>query len=175
MNTDDLFNDAGRFEDDLYIREMGLNDLPAVFALGEKVFTPDKFPSLYRTWDEYELVDLFSSDGDYCLVAEYENEICGFILGTLIDKRKSVWIYGHVLWIAVDPEYRRLDVARKLLDLLTNKMIEDGVRMMLVDTDPNNKQAMQFFKRAGYGKELRHVYMSRNLTRTAVYKKLRGD
>jgi hypothetical protein len=31
------------------IREMELNDLPAVFELGERIFTPATSPSLYRT------------------------------------------------------------------------------------------------------------------------------
>ncbi len=162
-------------DDELEIREMELDDLPAVFALGEKVFTADQWPTLYRTWDEYELVDLFSSDGEYCLVAEIDEQICGFVLGTLIEKRKSAWRYGYVLWIAVDEAYRRSNIARRLLDRLTNRLIENGARMMLVDTDPSNRKAMNFFKRAGYGKEVKHVYMSRNLTGTAAYRRHRRE
>lgn len=164
-----------RIDDELEIREMELDDLPAVFALGEKVFTADQWPTLYRTWDEYELVDLFSSDGDYCLVAEVDNVICGFVLGTIIEKRKSAWRYGYVVWIAVDQAYRRSSIARRLLDRLTNRLIEDGARMMLVDTDPSNRKAMNFFKRAGYGKEVKHVFMSRNLTGTAAYRRRRRE
>ena len=52
-----------------HIREMKLEDIPAVYALGEAVFTADKWPSLYRTWDEYEPITLFSTDGDFCFVA----------------------------------------------------------------------------------------------------------
>ena len=55
------------------IREMELEDLPAVYALGESVFTADKWPSLYRTWDEYEPVGLFNSDGDFCFVADADD------------------------------------------------------------------------------------------------------
>ena len=53
-----------------HIREMKLEDIPAVYALGEAVFTADKWPSLYRTWDEYEPVGLFYSDGEFCFVAD---------------------------------------------------------------------------------------------------------
>lgn len=162
-----------RIADGVEIREMELDDLAAVFALGERVFTADQWPSLYRTWDEYEVVNLYASDGEYCLVAEYEGAICGFILGTTIEKRKSSWRYGHVLWLAVDPEYRGLSIARRLHDRLTNALIDAGARMMLVDTDPENDSAMRFFKRCGYGKEVRHVYMSRNLTGSAAYRRRR--
>ncbi len=64
------------------IREMELEDLPAVFAIGEKLFTPDRWPNLYRQWDEYELVDLFASDGEFCLVAEQDDKVVGFVMGT---------------------------------------------------------------------------------------------
>ena len=56
------------------VREMELEDLPKVYALGEKVFTADKWPNLYRTWDEYEIVDRFAADGETCLVAELDEE-----------------------------------------------------------------------------------------------------
>jgi len=56
------------------IREMNLDDLAPVYHLGEKLFTALEVPNLYRTWDEYELVELFSSDSDLCLVAESEKK-----------------------------------------------------------------------------------------------------
>ena len=44
----------------LIVREMELEDLPKVFALGERLFTAEKWPNLYRTWDEYEVIELFA-------------------------------------------------------------------------------------------------------------------
>ena len=91
----------------LEIREMELEDLPGVYAMGEAVFTADKWPSLYRTWDEYEPVGLFHSDGEFCLVAERKGKLAGFALGSLIDKRNSAWSYGYLTWLAVDPALKR--------------------------------------------------------------------
>ncbi len=93
------------------VREMELEDLPAVYALGESVFTADQWPSLYRTWDEYEAVGLFYSDGDYCFVAEIKNKLVGFALGSLIDKRNSAWSYGYLTWLAIDPTQKRNGIA----------------------------------------------------------------
>ena len=70
---------------------MELDDLPGVYRLGERLFTPEKQPNLYRTWDEYELAELFTSDGDFCLVAESGDRVVGFAMGTLIEKRRSAW------------------------------------------------------------------------------------
>ncbi|QDG51092.1 GNAT family N-acetyltransferase [Persicimonas caeni] len=151
------------------IREMELEDLAGVYALGEKLFTADRWPNLYRTWDEYELVGIFSSDGDTCLIAEYEDKVVGFALGQMIDKRNSAWIYGYLVWLGVDPSIKGRGVGKRLVDRLTNRFISFGARMMLTDTDGDNKAAIEFFERQGFGNHQHHVYLSRNLTNDPAY------
>jgi ribosomal protein S18 acetylase RimI-like enzyme len=155
--------------DRLEIREVELEDLPAIFALGERLFTADRHSTLYRTWDEYELVDLFSSDGETCLVATLDERVVGFALGTLIEKRRSAWTYGYLVWLGVDPATGRRGVGRRLLDRLKALFIEQGARMMLVDTAASNAQAIGFFRGAGFGQEQKHVYLSKNLTTDPEY------
>jgi len=46
----------------LTIRQMEIDDIAKVFHMGEKLFTAQKVPNLYRTWDEYEVVSLFQTD-----------------------------------------------------------------------------------------------------------------
>ena len=152
---------------------MKLEDIPAVYALGEAVFTADKWPSLYRTWDEYEPITLFSTDGDFCFVAEYQDRVAGFALGSLIDKRKSAWIYGYLTWLAVDPAVKRSGIATLLMDEITAAFIRAGARMMIVDTDADNDVAISFFRRHDFRHEDRHVYLSKNLTSHPDYQRLR--
>lgn len=153
----------------LEIREMELEDLPKVYALGEKLFTAELWPNLYRTWDEYELVEFFASAQEYCYVAESDGRIVGFILGTVIEKRHSAWNYGWVVWLGVSPRYKGQGLGRRLVDKLTDIFIEDGVRILLVDTDAKNQNAIEFFERMGFGSKNHHVYMTRNLTRDPRY------
>ncbi len=35
------------------IRRMEIDDVSAVYHLGEQLFTSEEFPILYRTWDPY--------------------------------------------------------------------------------------------------------------------------
>jgi ribosomal protein S18 acetylase RimI-like enzyme len=146
------------------VREMELEDLHRVYALGEKVFTADKWPNLYRTWDEYEIVDRFAADGGTCLVAEMDGEVVGFALGTVIEKRRSAWNYGYLLWLGVDPEVGPLGIGSKLFTRMQDLFIENGARMMLVDTAAENEHALEFFRKQGFGNETAHVYLSKNLT-----------
>ncbi|MFW5741029.1 MAG: GNAT family N-acetyltransferase [Myxococcota bacterium] len=153
----------------IQIREMDLEDLPRVYALGEQLFTPERWPTLYRTWDGHELADLYASDGDTCFVAELDGDIVGFALGTLLEKRKSPWKYGWVLWLGVSPSLGRRGLGKRLLSRITDVFVEYGARMILIDTDPTNRAAMKFFRNEGFGQEQPHVYMAKNLTRDPAY------
>lgn len=155
------------------IREMELEDLPAVYALGRRLYTADRWPTLYRTWDEYDLVVQFASEGELCLVAEHDGAVVGFALGSLIEKRRSAWRYGYLEWLGVAPEVSGRGVARRLLQRLTDLFIDAGARMMLVDTEADNERAIEFFRRAGFGNPVDHVYLSKNLTSSAAYRERR--
>lgn len=156
---------------DLRIRELQIDDLHSVYALGERLFSADTLPILYRTWDERDVVDLFSSDGDTCLVAEIEGRIVGFVLGSIIEKRKGAWTYGWVEWIGVDPAVGRKGLGRRLFRSLQDRFIERGVRMIIIDTESDNEAAIAFFERLGFGHAHEHVYLSLNLTRKPAYMK----
>lgn len=145
------------------IRTLALEDVPVVFALGHKLFTADKLPTLYRAWDEDELVQLYSSERETCLVADAGDRIVGFALGRIMEKPRSAWKYGWLLWLGVDRTVKRRGVATRLLRHLTSRFIERDARIMLVDTDEKNRTALAFFRKHGFGQEVRHVYLSQNL------------
>lgn len=145
------------------VREMELEDIPKIFALGERVFPADKWPNLYRTWDEYELVDLFASDGETCLVAEIDERVVGFALGTVIEKRRSAWRYGYLLWLGVDQDMPPLGIGSRLFERMQDLFVARGARIMLVDTASENERALGFFRKQGFGHEQGHVFLSKNL------------
>jgi ribosomal protein S18 acetylase RimI-like enzyme len=145
------------------IREMEIDDLAAVFHLGEQLFTAQEVPNLYRTWDEYEVITLFQGDPEFCLVAEVDDRIVGFALGTTITKSRSAWKYGHLVWLGVDPALRREGLAEKLFSHFQDLMLEDGVRMLVVDSEADNLPALHFFRKMGFGNPQEHIYLSLNL------------
>ncbi len=152
------------------VREMEIDDLAPVYHLGESLFTSDLYPSLYRTWDEWEVIGLYNTDAEYCLVAEIDDKLAGFILGTIISK--ASWTYGYIIWLGVSLDFQRRGVGDKLVDKLVEKMIEDGARFMLADTDPANVPAVKFFTRKGFVNTREHIFLSMNLSKHERYKKL---
>ncbi len=149
---------------DIKIRTMEIDDIAQVFHLGEKLFTHDESPNLYRTWDEYEVVDFFTDEPDLCLVASLGDTIVGFLLATTIDKRKSAWKYGYLVWLGVDDGYQGSRIGTRLYREFLSMMDERHVRMLLVDIDAENEDGYRFFRKQGFHSPQDHIYLSLNLS-----------
>lgn len=166
-----MSSELSEIKERVRIREMSIDDLSEVFHLGEQLFTAEYSPSMYRTWDEYEITTLFNSDNELCLVAELEDEIIGFALGTTVEKQHSAWKYGYLVWLGIKIGIQKCGAGEKLFRELKRRMIEQGVRMMLIDTDADNYAGISFFKKQGFGNVQQHVYMSLNLSKKSKQKK----
>lgn len=164
-NTLDTMNDTTpkARRPNIKIREMEIDDLAGVFHLGEMLFQSETAPNLYRTWDEYEVIELFNGDTEFCLVAEQESQIIGFALGSTITKSHSAWKYGHLIWLGVKPGYQRTGVAERLFHRFKDLMLKSGVRMLLVDTEAENLPALHFFRKMGFGNPKQHIYLTMNV------------
>ncbi|QHI68978.1 GNAT family N-acetyltransferase [Tichowtungia aerotolerans] len=149
---------------EINVRIATIDDLSAIFHLGERVFTSQGFSNLYRTWDEYEVTHLFNSETEHVLVAETDDEtVVGFAMGTVIDKARSAWSYGHLLWLGVEPKCARQGIAGQLFDRFREIMDAEGVRMLMVDTQADNDPAIRFFTQKGFENPTEHVYLTLNL------------
>jgi len=160
-------------KDALRIREMTIDDFSEVFHIGEEIFTAESFQSLYRTWDEYEITTLYNSDTELCLVAEAGEKILGFALGTTVTKHNSPWKYGYLVWVGVRKDIQQGGVGSGLFKEIKSRMKEQGVRMMIIDTSADNRPAISFFEKQGFGDVQEHVYMSLNLSRKSRKKPVR--
>jgi len=152
------------------VRDMDIDDIASVYHLGDTLFTSDLYPYIYRTWDQWEVIGLYNTDPEYCLVAEIEDQLAGFILGTIITKASLA--YGYILWLGVNPAFQRRGIADTLVDRLVERMIDDGARFMMMDTDPENIPAVNFFTRKGFGNIRKHVFLSMDLSEQEYYGKL---
>lgn len=145
------------------IRQMDIDDLAPVFHLGEKLFTAREVPNLYRTWDEYEVIEFFQGDTEFCLVAECDDKIVGFLLGTTVTKSHSAWKYGYLVWLGTDPGYRVQGIASKLFNRFRDLMLKEEVRILMIDTEADNLPAIRFFRKMGFGNPQEHIYLTLNL------------
>jgi ribosomal protein S18 acetylase RimI-like enzyme len=146
------------------IRQMEIDDVSAVYHLGEELFTSDEFPILYRTWDAYEVTDYFTSEPEYCLVAESGGKIVGFIMANTVEKQGTAWKkYGYLSWIGVAEDYQRYNLGQRLYNRLEDVLEEDGVRMVIADTEADNEKAIEFLKAMGFSIRADHTWLAKTL------------
>lgn len=151
----------------IVIREIGVDDIPAVYRLGRRLFKSHEASTFYRTWDAYEVTHNFNQDPRLTLVAETRRgTIVGFALGTTYEDEAGGWKYGYILWMGVSPRQQGSGLGSQLYHEMEHRMHEEGVRMAFVDTARSNTGAIRFFKRMGYGKPEAEVWMSKILQRT---------
>jgi len=148
---------------EIIIRNAEIDDLGQIFHLGEKLFTSQDYTNLYRTWDEYEVTHLFNVESDYMLVAQANDKVIGFAMGSIIEKSRSAWTYGYLIWLGVNPSYARQGIAGMLFEKFKAIMKKQGVRILIVDTQADNEKAINFFKQKGFVNPIDHVYMTLNL------------
>jgi ribosomal protein S18 acetylase RimI-like enzyme len=149
------------------VREMGIEDIPAVYRLGLRLFKTQEASTFYRTWDAYEVTNNFNQNPHLCLVAESpKGRIVGFALGTTYENESGGWKYGYVLWIGVSAKWQRSGAGSQLYHEIERRMHHEGVRMMFIDTAKSNTGAIKFFNRMGYGKPEAEVWMSKLIQRT---------
>jgi ribosomal protein S18 acetylase RimI-like enzyme len=149
------------------VREMRVDDIPAVYRLGHRLFQSQEASTFYRTWDAYEVTNNFNQDPHLTLIAESrKRRLLGFALGTTYENESGGWKYGYILWMGVSPRWQGSGVGSDLYREMERRMHDDGVRMAFVDTARSNAGAIKFFKRMGYGRPEAEVWMSKIIQRT---------
>jgi ribosomal protein S18 acetylase RimI-like enzyme len=109
------------------------------------------------------VIDIYRNDPDSCLVAERDGRVVGFALGTIIDKRNSPRKYGYLVWFGVDRNLAGRGIGQRMFARFREIMEGQGVRMLLVDTEARNEEALRFFEKSGFSSPRDHVYLTLNL------------
>jgi ribosomal protein S18 acetylase RimI-like enzyme len=146
------------------IRPLTMKDIALVYHLGNTIFTANEFPNMYRTWDDFAVVENFEGSPEFCFVAEASSskEIIGFLLGQTMTK-SLVGTRGYIQWVAVTNAYRRHGVATKLLQSFANVAKDENVSFLLADTPADNLPAINMFQKAGLCSKTDHVYLTRQI------------
>jgi ribosomal protein S18 acetylase RimI-like enzyme len=147
------------------VREMRVDDIPAVYRLGHSLFKTQEASTFYRTWDAYEVTNNFNQDPHLTLVAESKSRIIGFALGTTYENESGGWKYGYLLWIGIRPKWQGSGLGSQLYREMERRMHEEGVRMAFVDTARSNTGAIRFFRHMGYGRPEAEVWLSKLIQR----------
>lgn len=96
-----------------------------------------------------KLKELLKTKNSIVFVCKDNNKAIGFIQSEIYHWNNLVQIHGLV----VDPEYRRLGIAKKLIENTEKVVINKKIRGIYVDTPVNNIVAKKFYQSMGYKKD----------------------
>ncbi len=93
------------------------------------------------------------SDNDEILVYEENSLICGFICYSRLYETIDI------LYIVVDPKYRRKGIATRLIEELYKI---DGIEHIMLEVSKENTGAIEFYKHLGFNviREIKNYYES---------------
>ena len=127
---------AERSQACVHIRWMIRRDMPSVLAIEESSF---EFP-----WSEEEFIRCLRQRNCIGMVAERDDEVVGFMIYELHKNRL------HLLNFAVDPELRRTEVGRSMIDKLVSKLSMDRRNRIVLEVRETNLDAQLFFRQLGF-------------------------
>jgi ribosomal-protein-alanine N-acetyltransferase len=79
------------------------------------------------------------------IVAEFNTEIIGFILGIKINYKVA-----KILMFAVSPLYRKKRIGSELLNEFKKRMIEEKIKYIELEVKTDNIKAINFYQRNGF-------------------------
>lgn len=123
------------------LRDFTWEDWPQVVALWQSAG-----PGIHlgRSDSSDEILKKWQHDPDLFLLAEWEGEIIGAVMGGYDGRR------GIVYHLAVIPERRRQGVGRSLMGELERRMAARGCIKSYLLATPDNLEAVAFYRRLGW-------------------------
>jgi len=121
----------------LSVREATIRDIKDIVEIEYRSF-PYPYPASV-------LVTYLTLFPRYFLVCEYCSKVIGYIVGVV-----SKDGYGHIISVAVDPEFRGRGVGRSLMESLESRMFGDGIRRFRLEVAVSNNVAISMYKSLGY-------------------------
>ncbi len=124
----------------LTIRRARPEDMPQVVALERIAFIDP--------WDESTLRESLDVFPETFFVAQNNGSLAGFVAAGLEDTGDE--LYGHIMNVAVAPEYRRLGVGKRLIHRLEQEFMLMGASGIQLEVRITNTGAQEFYRYLGY-------------------------
>ena len=100
----------------------------------------------FRNPYSYELLNILATfHSEAFFIAEINGRIVGYIVSVI---RRSY--IGHILSIAIDPTYRRLGIASKLIEETETYFKRRNILVLRLEVRTNNLVARKFYLKLGF-------------------------
>src|SRR3990172_9707514 len=121
----------------IVIEDMKVADLPGILAIETASF---KTP-----WSETLFYNEISKAISVSRVAKINGKVVGYLCANVIIDE------GHILDLAVHPEYRRLGVASCMIKEMLDLMKDNNCRSVFLEVRISNEEARKMYEKFGFG------------------------
>jgi ribosomal-protein-alanine N-acetyltransferase len=120
----------------IIIEDMKAGDLRSIVEIEKASFT--------TPWSEASFFNELKKPRSFSKVAKSGEKIVGYICaGWIIDE-------GHIIDVAVHPDYRRLGIASTLVSLGIERLKEEGCRFVFLEVRDSNEPAKKMYGKFGF-------------------------
>lgn len=126
-----------KIPEDITLRPMNIDDLPAIEVLDKSAFGPLWHNS--RSSLEYAY-----RQAAIATIAEYNGEIIGYQIST------AMQMGGHLARLATHPDFQRKGIGFALLQDLQIQFNQRGALQLTVNTQENNLPSISLYENAGF-------------------------
>ena len=123
------------------IQRATISDLEELYQIERECFTTEAF-------SKQDLTYLLENSNAVSLVAQINNAIAGFVIGSVHRHDKKVT--GQVYTLDVAVKYRRKGVGLKLLDEIERILVKRGAKICYLEARKDNVAALELYRNHGY-------------------------
>ena len=116
--------------------EMSIKDIPAVVSIENKSFS--------TPWSATALKNELKKAFSLCYVAKVENNIIGYAIAWRVANEMQI------ANLAVDPRFRRLGIAQRLINALITQAIKEQVEAVHLEVRKSSAPAIRFYEKLGF-------------------------
>lgn len=129
------------------LRKFNPNDLESVIYINRTCLPENYSPSFF--------LEIYQNCPEGFIVAEIENKIVGYIMcrlefGFSEFKRLKLVRKGHIVSIAILPEFRRKGIATKLITEVLKFLNESKINECFLEVRVTNEPAIRLYKKLGF-------------------------
>lgn len=149
--------------DSVILRRMTTGDIDVVCAIEERVF-----PS---PWSRQSYEEEMENNLAVYIVAESGERIVGYIgAWRVLDE-------GHITNLAVDTDWRRQGLGRRLLGAMERLLYHEGIEHITLEVRVSNEPALRLYRRQGYRERglRKRYYQDNGEDAYIMWKQMKGE
>jgi hypothetical protein len=127
------------------IRSMQIDDLNAVFKLGESLFHNKK--EKRRSWNEQNLVETIAHEIELSFVAVRKKQLLGFLIAYRENGDKPA---GVIRWLGVREDFKNSEIETGMIKSFMKSAVSRKAGMLKVEIDADDMHHLEIFQKFGF-------------------------